>query len=115
MKVHDPKPPGRAEMVRVKGTGGHDRRTGAEYAADLARETERSLRKSRNWLADRPLSDHRDVCDCPPSLAGCVERQTWHTLADVPKAPPVSRALDPTDVARRNQRVARARRKGDRP
>jgi hypothetical protein len=96
-------------------TAGQDRRSGTEYAADLAGETDRSLAKSRNWQAGRPLSDHRAVCDCPPSLAGCVERQTWHTLADIPKAPPVSRALDPTDVARRNQRVARARRKGGRP
>jgi hypothetical protein len=83
----------------------------------LARETERSLRKSRRWLTGHPLGDHRDVCDCPPSLAGCVERQTWHTLGDVPKRPPL--VMDKTEIRerayRRNQRVARVRRKGGRP
>jgi hypothetical protein len=94
---------------------GQDKRTGDQYWADLVNEAERSLLKSRQWQAGHALEDHRALCNCPPTLAGCVERRTWHTLADIPKTPRESRALDPTDVARRNQRVARARRKGGQP
>lgn len=64
---------------------GHDTRTGDQYWADLVNEAERSLLKSRNWRAGRALADHLTQCDCPPTLAGCVERRAWHTIADIPK------------------------------
>ncbi len=45
-----------AEHVPIlKPTGGQDRRTGAEYAAALARETEASLNRSPRWRAGQPL------------------------------------------------------------
>ena len=48
-----------AEHVPIlKPIGGQDRRTGLEYAADLARETEWSLRQSASWRAGHPLQDH---------------------------------------------------------
>lgn len=37
-------------------TAGQDKRSGAEYAADLARETEWSLRRSASWRAGKPLA-----------------------------------------------------------
>jgi hypothetical protein len=40
--------------IHGRGGGGRDRRTGQEYAADLARETERSLhRDPRRWTRRR--------------------------------------------------------------
>ncbi len=51
----------------------------AAYAAELQRLTDTTLRRSASWRAGRPLVDHRLVCDCPPSLAGCTER--WPSTA----------------------------------
>ena len=59
--------------------GDKEKRTAAQYMNDLIAETVRSLHKSPSWRAGRPLKDHRGECDCPRSLAGCVERQGWPT------------------------------------
>ena len=62
-----------AEHVPIlKPTAGQDRRTGLEYAADLARETEWSLRQSPSWRAGQPLEDH--------------ERWPTATSADLPRS-----------------------------
>lgn len=37
--------------------GGQDRRTGAQYRADLEAETERSLMRSPRWRVGLPLAD----------------------------------------------------------
>jgi hypothetical protein len=48
-----------AERVPVlKPTGGQDRRTGEQFAAALARETETSLNRSPSWRTGLPLDDH---------------------------------------------------------
>ena len=83
MIVHDPKPDGRAETIRLPGKGGHDRRTADEYAADLQAETDRTLRRSPSWQTGQPLADHRQRCDCPHTLAGCVERRPWPTIGEL--------------------------------
>ena len=54
-----------------------------QYMADLIAETVRSLHKSPSWRAGRPLKDHRGECDCPRSLAGCVERQGWPSNSEL--------------------------------
>ncbi len=49
----------RASGVRVsKPKSGQDRRTGDQYRAALARETEASLLRSPSWRAGEPLEDH---------------------------------------------------------
>ncbi len=55
--AHDPLPDGRAATISLPSLrGGHDRRGGAEFAADLAAETERTLRRSAAWRSGRPLA-----------------------------------------------------------
>ncbi len=50
--------PGAVDLVeRVPVTGGHDRRTEAEFTADLERATDVSLHSSANWRAGRPLDN----------------------------------------------------------
>lgn len=68
-----------AERLPVLRPGGHDKRTAADYRAELEAEAERSLMRSPRWRAGRPLEDHRDACDCPLTLAGCWERRAWPT------------------------------------
>lgn len=108
-----------------------DKRTGAQYHADLADQTERQLRRSPSWRAGRPLADHRGQCDCPATLAGCVERRSWPTSTDLgsrntnnpdaPSSPPVihgrpssyshgCRCQECRDAAAGAQRARRARR-----
>lgn len=105
-----------AETVPVtRTTGGQDRRTDAQYAADLQRETDRSLRRSANWRASRALDDHRDACDCPP-LAGCVERRPSLASGDLGSRadmPQTSRQLSKAEQQR--QRRSRQRRSGSQP
>lgn len=70
----------RASGVRVPlPKPGQDRRGGDEYLVDLVNEVERSLMKSPRWRAGRELADHRLLCDCPLTLAGCWERRAWPT------------------------------------
>ncbi len=56
----------------VKPTGGQDRRTGEQFAAALARETEASLNTSPSWRAGQPLLE--------------VERWPAATSADLPRS-----------------------------
>jgi hypothetical protein len=61
-RTKHPTPTGKAEGVPIHGPGrgGRDRRTGAEYAADLANETQRSLRRDpKRWKWQRTV----DVAD----------------------------------------------------
>ena len=47
-----------AEHVPIlKPTAGQDRRTGEQFAAALARETEASLNRSPRWRAGQPLEE----------------------------------------------------------
>ena len=62
-----------AEHVPIlKPTAGQDRRTGEQFAAALARETEWSLRQSPSWRAGQPLLE--------------VERSPTATSADLPRS-----------------------------
>jgi len=62
-----------AERIPVeRPTGGQDRRTGDQFAAALARETEASLNASPSWRAGQPLEDH--------------ERWPTATSADLPRS-----------------------------
>jgi hypothetical protein len=57
-RTKHPTPAGKAEVVPIHGPGrgGRDRRTAQEYAADLASETERSLRRDpKRWKWQRTV------------------------------------------------------------
>ena len=48
----------RAERVpNLQRAAGQDKRSGVEYAEDLAAETRRSLARSPSWRAGQPLTD----------------------------------------------------------
>jgi hypothetical protein len=65
-----PTPPGKAErgLLGALGRPGQDRRSAAEYAADLARETEVSLRRDpKRWRMRRTIEVPKDPSTSPGS------------------------------------------------
>lgn len=55
--------------IHGRGGGGRDRRTAQEYAADLARETERSLRRDpKRWIRRRTNEIPKDRSTEPQAL-----------------------------------------------
>jgi hypothetical protein len=59
MTVPRPSLETRASGVRIsKPKPGQDRRTGDQYRAALAQETEVSLQRSASWRNGEPLEDH---------------------------------------------------------
>ncbi len=63
-----------ADSLPFTGKGGHDRRSAAQYARDLAAETERSLCSSPSWGVGQPLEDG--------------ERWPWTTTFDLNRSAP---------------------------